>query len=274
MVHMCATSGVMPSSDSRTSRGTGAAHTRASAMARVAMVALLVATCVDALALGTRAHGVVLGTRASAQAARAPAARLDLSSFEKSFMDDLYMEEYLEKNRALVACREALPSLLQSADAAALRRGIDEARECQAGVAELKPYIIELQKLDPSMITEVDEAILSAVDQVVEASKPQPAKMPLDSFLLPAQFDALLEASKSKIPAWDESQGECPDDLNTLWGRPNIFFSLLRHPRIDPSPVVWTAVRKEWPVLGNIPDDELMKNLYACRAEACDLRRL
>ena len=117
--------------------------------------------------------------------------------------------------------------------------------------------------------------MFSSLPRCTPSSKPQPAKQPPDSFLLPAQFDALLEASKSKIQSWDvEKEGECPDDLNTLWGRPNIFFSLLRHPRIDPSPVVWTAVRKQWPILGNIPDDELMKNLYACRAEACDIRRL
>jgi hypothetical protein len=228
--------------------------------------ACLLLAAVDALSRvgSTRLPGV----------ARA-AVRADLSAFEKSFMDDLYMEDYLDKNKALCDLRAALPSLVKGADVPALRRGIDEAREAQASVAELKPFILALRKADPSLITEVDEAILAGAEEVRIASAPQPAKTPLDSFLLDDQFEALLAASRSKVYAWDvASQGPCPDDLLSAWGKPLIFFSLLRHPRIDPSPVVWAAVRKQWPELGNIPDDELQKNLVACRKEYCDVRML
>lgn len=190
-------------------------------------------------------------------------------------MDDLYMDEYLDKNKALLDLKEALPSLVKGADVKALRAGIDAALEAQASVAELKPFIEALQKADPALVTEVDEAILKGAEQVAEASAPQPARQPPGSYLLPEQFDALLEASKSGIVSWDvDTQGPCPDDLVSAWGKPLIFFSLLRHPRIDPSPTVWVAVRKQWPVLGNIPDEELQKNLNACRMEKCDARFL
>jgi len=199
----------------------------------------------DAMLLGANNQPSVL--RRPAAAARAVAPRADLSAFEKSFMDDLYIEDYLDKNAALCELRNAMPSLLKPADTAALRRGIDEAREAKASVGELKPFILALQKADPSMVTAVDDAILAGADQAAEAAAPQPAKQPLDSFLLPEQWEALLAASKSVELCWDDkSQGPIPDELATIWGRPSSFFSLLRHPRIDPSPVVWKAVRQRW----------------------------
>ena len=51
-----------------------------------------------------------------------------------------------------------------------------------------------------------------------------------------------------------------------------MIYSLLRNPRVDPSPVAWEAVRKQFPVLFGVPDDELQKNLVECRKEAFDPR--
>ena len=107
------------------------------------------------------------------------------------------MEEYLEKNKAICDLKDAMPSVLNGlkADAPALRRGIDEAREAQASVAELIPFIEALKKADPSLITEVDEAILKGKEQVDEAIvQGRTAQQPQDSYLLPEQFEALLEA--------------------------------------------------------------------------------
>ena len=231
---------------------------------RLAIVTMLTVPSCAALVLGTRARPV---------AARACAARADLSSFEKSFMDDLYMEDYLEKNKILCQLNEALPSLIKGADGLALREGIDEAREAGASVKELKRFVEALKKADPSLVTETDEAILLGAEQVVIASAPQPARPPPDSFLTDEQFQTLLEASKSPEPAWDPDRvGKCPEDLLSAWGKPQIFFSLLRHPRIDPSAVVWDAVRYKWPTLQGVPDEELQKNLVECRKEACDAR--
>ena len=184
------------------------------------------------------------------------------------------MEEYLDKNRALFQLQEALPTLISKADCAALREGIDEAREAGAGVAELKPYILALQKAAPEIVTETDEAILSAVDQVAEASAPQPAKPPPDSYLTAEQFADLLAASKSTMDSFTGESYSCPDDLKSPFGFPMIFFSLLRNPRVDPTPVVWEAVRNQWPSLQGVPDDELLKNLVECRKEYADVRAM
>ena len=79
----------------------------------------------------------------------------------------------------------------------------------------------------------------------------------------------------SALYSWDAaSPAPCPEDLLTIWGKPQIFFSLMRHPRIDPTPVMWEAVRKQWPVLQGVPDEELQKNLVECRKELCDARFL
>ena len=61
-----------------------------------------------------------------------------------------------------------------------------------ASVAELKQLIEALKKADPSLVTEVDEAILLGADQVREMSLPQPARPPQDSFLTEEQFQAPL----------------------------------------------------------------------------------
>ena len=48
----------------------------------------------------------------------------------------------------------------------------------------------------------------------------------------------------------------------------------LRNPRVDPTPVVWEAVRSQWPSLQGVPDDELLKNLAECRKEYADVRSM
>lgn len=218
---------------------------------------------------------LLIGTAAQLSSARAPAAHADLSAFEKSFMDDLYMEEYLDKNKAMRDLREAMPSLLQKADAPALRQGVDEAREAGASLVELKPFVEALKEADPTLLTETDAAILKGVEQVVAASAPQPARKPPDSFLTDDQFQVLLTASKSPVPSYDAAYDPtAPDDLIGIWGRPLNFFSLLRHPTVDPSPVVWDVVRKQWPALQGVPDEELQKNLVECRKEYVDGRFL
>ena len=70
---------------------------------RLAVGSLLVAAS-DALVLGTRARGVV----------RAPSACADLSAFEKSFMDQADIVDYLDKNRAPVSYTHlTLPTILR-----------------------------------------------------------------------------------------------------------------------------------------------------------------
>lgn len=183
----------------------------------------------------------------------------------------------MDKNKALCKLNEALPSIsnLGKADAISLREGIDEAREAGASLKELKRFVEALQKADPALVTETDEAILKGVEQVVVASAPKPAAPPPDSFLTEQQFQAVLEASRSGELAWDPASVlACPDDLLTAWGKPQRFYSLMRHPRIDPTPVMWNAVRKRWPLLEGVPDDELFKNLVECRKEFADARFL
>ena len=41
---------------------------------------------------------------------------------------------------------------------------------------------------------------------------------------------------------------------------------------LNPTPKQWEALRKTWPILDGVPDDELMKNLVECRKEFCDVR--
>ena len=147
---------------------------------RLAVGSLLVAAS-DALVLGTRACGVV----------RAPSACADLSAFEKSFMDQADIVDYLDKNRALCELKEAMPSLLSKGDGAELRRGIDKAREAGASVAELKKFVEGLKKVDPDLVTATDEAILLGAEQVVIASAPKPATKPPDSYLTDEQFHGL-----------------------------------------------------------------------------------
>ena len=53
-----------------------------------------------------------------------------------------------------------------------------------------------------------------------------------------------------------------------------MFYSLLRHPTDEPTAVMWNVVRKQWPILEGVPDDELQKNLIECRKEPCDPRFL
>ena len=138
------------------------------------------------------ARALLVGTRAPHPPVRAPAARADFASFEKSFKDELYKQDMLDKNKALRLAEEALPGLLNGfkADGLALRVGIDECRAAGASVAELKQLIEALKKADPSLVTEVDEAILLGADQVREMSLPQPARPPQDSFLTEEQFQA------------------------------------------------------------------------------------
>ena len=127
----------------------------------------------------TGCHAVMLGARSLAPAVqRSPSPRADFSAFERSFKDELYKEEMLEKNRALLDAFQALPSLgsLGKADAPQLRRAIDEARECGASLDELKRYVEALQKIDPSLTTETDLAILKGAEQLIEARKPQPVR--------------------------------------------------------------------------------------------------
>ena len=229
-----------------------------------------------ALALSLLVDGLLLGS-APRVATRVPAVRADLASFEKSFMDNLYIEERLDKNKALYDLKEALPSLLGlvKADAPTLRQGIDEAREAGAGVAELKPYVEALQKADASLVTETDLAILKGAEQVVAASGPVIAKPPPDSYLTMEQFEALKEASMCAEDCWDSSKGPVPDDLRTVWGNAQMFFSLLRNPNREvPEPMVWEVVRERWPNLAGVPDDELQKNLTECRKEYCDASNL
>ena len=233
---------------------------------RLAVGSLLVAAS-DALVLGTRARGVV----------RAPSACADLSAFEKSFMDQADIVDYLDKNRALCELKEAMPSLLSKGDGAELRRGIDKAREAGASVAELKKFVEGLKKVDPNLVTATDEAILLGAEQVVIASAPKPATKPPDSYLTDEQFQTLLSASKSSKVSWETNapggyDSNMPEDLQGAWGKSLIFFSLLRHPTNDPTPVVWDAVRKRWPLLEGVPDEELQKNLVECRKEFCDAR--
>jgi hypothetical protein len=206
---------------------------------------------------------------------RAPAVRSDFGSFEKSFKDELYKEERLEKNRAVFLAGDALPSLLNGfkADGLALRQGIDDMREAGANVAELRPFIEALKKASPSLVTEVDQAILSGAEQVVEFSKPQPARPPPDSYLTSEQFHALREASMSAQDSWQQ-EGTCPAELRGPLGGIKIFFSLLRNPRTEPTPDVWRCVRSQWPILEGVPDEELQKNLVECRKELVDARQL
>ena len=209
-------------------------------------------------------------------ATRAPAVCADLSSFEKSFLDGLYQEEYLDKNRALFNLKEAMPGLMKKADGPALRAGIDEAREARATVKELKPFILALKEAAPELVTETDEAILLGSEQVAAANEPQPAKPPPGSFLSDEQFQALLAASKSQEKCWNATDGACPDPeaLLDVFGTPKVFFSLLRNTRDDPSSGAWNAVRAAWPVLAGVPDDELLRNLVECRKEKADFRAL
>lgn len=133
-----------------------------------------------------------------------------------------------------------------------------------------------LQKAAPELVTETDEAILKGADMAIELSESYlTAKMAPDSFLTPEQFEALLEASKSATDSWDQkSPGECPKDLQGLFGGVKMFYSLLRHPTDEPNAVMWNAVRRQWPILEGVPDDELQKNLLECRKEPCDPRFL
>ena len=81
----------------------------------------------------------------------------------------------------------------------------------------------------------------------------------------------------SKTPCWDEKggYGACPEEMKSMLSqRPSYFYSLLRHPRDDPTPVMWEAVRREWNVLEGVPDEELFKNLVAVRSEFVDTRFL
>ena len=221
------------------------------------------------------ARALLVGTRAPHAPVRAPAARADFASFEKSFKDELYKQDMLDKNKALRLAEDALPGLLNrfKADGLALREGIDECRAAGASVAELKQLIEALKKADPSLVTEVDEAILLGADQVREMSLPQPARPPQDSFLTEEQFQALREATKSPKECWDgTNMAGCPEEMKNIWGRPLIFFNICRNPRKDPTPKQWEALRKAWPILDGVPDDELMKNLVECRKEFCDVR--
>ena len=97
---------------------------------------------------------------------------------------------------------------------------------------------------------------------------------PPDSYISEDQFQALIEASKSPVPSWDSDDGEVPDDLKSIWGRPLVFYSMLRNPNPEkqPTPVVWKAVRKQWPVLEGVPDGELQKNLIEVRKDNWDPR--
>merc|ERR1712032_1771145 len=130
-----------------------------------------------------------------------------------------------------------------------------------------------LQKADPTLVTEVDVAFLKGAEQVAQAMLPQPAKPPPDSFLTDEQFQSLREASMSAEDCWDESSaGQCPEDLRSAFGNTMNFFSLLRRPSTDPTPVAWEAVRARWPILQGVPDDELQKNLVEIRTEFVDAR--
>lgn len=204
--------------------------------------------------------------------ARTRPVHLDFSFFEKSFTDELYKEERLEKNAALFDLYRALPSFgsLGKCNAKEIRQGIDEAREAGATVAELKPYVEALQKIDPSLVTETDEAVLRGAEQVVVASAPRPARPPPDSYLTEEQFEALREASKSQ----ERPAEPCAEALMGLFGQPDTFFALLRNPKVEPGPEAWAAVRAAWPALEGMPDDELQKNLVACRQERVDPRFL
>ena len=181
-------------------------------MARIVLPALLLPAS-DALLLGTNAAVV----------RRAPAPRAaDFSSFEKSFTDELYKEEFLDKNKALHDMEDALPKAVNGfkADGLALREGIDEAREAGATVYELKRFVEALKKADPSLFNEVDAAILLGAEQVVEAGIPQPARPPPDSYLTPQQFQALRQASMSGEPSAEGKSKEVPKELLDIWGRP------------------------------------------------------
>ena len=139
-------------------------------------------------ALVVRAH-----TRAGLVAKwRAPPPRADFGSFEKSFNNELYKEERLEKNGILSDLILELPNVANGfkADGLALRQGIDDAREAGATVVELKRYIDALKKADPSLITEVDEAVLLGVEQRNLAAQPQKSRPPPDTFLTDEQFEA------------------------------------------------------------------------------------
>ena len=239
---------------------------RGTSAATMWIVAALYAPTSAALTVGLRAV-----------APRAPAPRADFASFEKSFNDAMYEDERLDKNKALLMLKDSLPGVTNGfkADGLALREGIDEAREAGASVMELKRFIEALQKADPTLVTEVDEALLFGADQVAEFSLPQPAKQPPDSYVTADQFEALRLASMSPKPCWDATASPCPEELRSAFsGRPQIVFSLLRHPRLDPTPAAWEAVRTLWPILQGVPDAELQKNLVECRKEPCDIRSL
>ena len=153
-----------------------------------------IAFCMLALLIPGEAR-FVLGSHAqSALPAvwRALPPRADFASFEKSFNDELYKEERLEKNGILSNLILELPNVANGfkADGLALRQGIDDAREAGATVVELKRFIDALKKADPSLITEVDEAVLLGVEQRNLAAQPQKARPPSDTFLTDEQFEA------------------------------------------------------------------------------------
>ena len=52
------------------------------------------------------ARALLVGTRAPHAPVRAPAARADFASFEKSFKDELYKQDMLDKNKALRLAEE------------------------------------------------------------------------------------------------------------------------------------------------------------------------
>ena len=133
-----------------------------------------------------------------------------------------------------------------------------------------------LKRSAPELVTETDEAILKGADIAIEMSESYlQAKKAPDSFLTDEQFEALLQASKSNTDCWDaKSPGECPKELAGLFGGYKMFYSLLRHPTDEPTAVMWNVVRKQWPILEGVPDDELQKNLIECRKEPCDPRFL
>ena len=84
---------------------------------------------------------------------------------------------------------------------------------------------------------------------------------------------ALVEASSSTVKAWEGES--CPPELRNMMSMPEKFYCLLRNPKVtEVDPVVWTAVRKQWPILMDKTDSALQEALVPIRSLASEQRKL
>ena len=75
---------------------------------------------------------------------------------------------------------------------------------------------------------------------------------------------ALMEASSSTAKAWTGEN--CPPELRNIMSMPDKFYCLLRNPKIpEIDPIVWDAVREQWPILKDTTDAQLQEAIGPIR---------